>query len=125
MYTGLKHLHMLCALISITGFTLRGIWMLVDSDMLNKKFVKVAPHIVDTVLLVTAFLLAWQLGQYPFTAAWLTAKFLGLLAYIALGMIALKKGKTKTVRGAAFILALVTFVYIIGVARTKSVLFFM
>lgn len=125
MYTGLKHLHMLCALISITGFTLRGIWMLVDSELLNKKFVKIAPHIVDTILLVTAFLLAWQLGQYPFTATWLTAKFLGLLAYIALGMIALKKGKTKAVRATAFILALVTFVYILGVARTKSALFFL
>ena len=125
MYTGLKHLHMLCAIISITGFTLRGIWMLVDSDLLNRKFVKIAPHVIDTVLLVTAFAMAWMIGQYPFTAGWLTAKFVALIAYIALGMIALKKGKTKPVRAVAFFLAIASFVYILGVARTKNVLFFM
>ena len=64
--------------------TLRGIWMLVDSELLNKKFVRIAPHIVDTVLLVTAFAMAWMIGQYPFTAGWLTAKFVALIAYLVL-----------------------------------------
>jgi uncharacterized membrane protein SirB2 len=125
MYMGLKHLHMLCALLSITGFTLRGIWMLADSPLLNKKLVRVAPHIIDTILLLTAFALAYLLGQYPFFSGWLTAKLLALIAYIALGMVALKKGPTKAVRFVAFVLALVTFAYIFGVARTKNVLFFL
>jgi len=125
MYMGLKHLHMLCVLLSITGFTLRGIWMLTDSPLLNKKFVRIAPHIVDTLLLLTAFSLAFMINQYPFFTGWLTAKLLGLIVYIGLGVIALKKGKTKTVRGVAFILALATFAYIFGVARTKDVLFFL
>jgi len=125
MYTGLKHLHMLCALLSITGFTLRGIWMLGDSAMLQKKWVKIAPHVVDTILLVTAFMLAYNLGQYPFTSGWLTAKFVGLLAYIALGMIALKKGKTKPIRAGAFFMAIAVFAYIAMVARTKTALFFL
>lgn len=125
MYMGLKHLHMLCALLSITGFTLRGIWMLADSPLLQKKFVRIAPHIIDTLLLVTAFSLAFMINQYPFFAAWLTAKLLALVLYIVLGVIALKKGKTKAVRGVAFVLALVTFAYIFGVARTKDVLFFL
>ena len=125
MYMGLKHLHMLCALLSIAGFTLRGIWMLADSPLLNKKFVRVAPHIVDTLLLVTAFSLAFMINQYPFFTGWLTAKLFGLIVYIVLGVIALKKGKTKGVRAVAFVLALATFAYIFGVARTKDVLFFL
>ena len=125
MYMGFKHLHMLCAILSITGFTLRGIWMLTDSPMLNKKFVRIAPHIIDTVLLLTAFSLAFLISQYPFFTGWLTAKLLGLIVYIVLGVIALKKGKTKAVRGVAFVLALATFAYIFGVARTKDVLFFL
>jgi uncharacterized membrane protein SirB2 len=122
---GLKHLHMLCALLSLAGFTLRGIWMLADSPMLQKKFVRIAPHIIDTLLLVTAFWLAFTISQYPFFTGWLTAKLLALIVYIVLGMIALKKGKTKAMRGVAFVLALVTFAYIFGVARTKDVLFFL
>jgi len=125
MYMGLKHLHMLCALLSITGFTLRGIWMLTDSPLLNKKLVRIAPHIIDTLLLLTAFSLAYLSGQYPFFTGWLTAKLLGLIAYIVLGVIALKKGKSKTVRGVAFILALATFVYIFGVAHSKNAFFFL
>lgn len=125
MYMGLKHLHMLCALLSIAGFTLRGIWMLADSPLLNKKWVRIAPHIIDTVLLITAFSLAFMINQYPFFAGWLTVKLLGLVVYIVLGVIALKKGKTKAVRGVAFVVALATFAYIFGVARTKDILFFM
>jgi uncharacterized membrane protein SirB2 len=125
MYMGLKHLHMLCAVLSIASFTLRGIWMLTESPLLNKKFVRIAPHIIDTLLLVTAFSLAFVTSQYPFVDGWLTAKLLGLIVYIVLGVIALKKGKTKTVRGAAFILALVTFAYIFGVAHFKNAAFFL
>lgn len=125
MYMGLKHLHMLCAILSIAGFTLRGIWMLADSPLLNKKFVRIAPHIIDTILLLTAFTMAFMINQYPFFTGWLTAKLLALIVYIVLGLIALKKGKTKPVRAVAFILALATFAYIFGVARTKDVLFFM
>ena len=125
MYTGLKHLHMLCAVLSISGFTVRGIWMLMDSAMLKKKWVKIAPHIIDTVLVVTAFGLVVLLGQYPFTSAWLTVKFLGLLLYIALGIVALKTGKTKAIRAGAFFLAVAVFMYIAAVARTKAPFFFM
>jgi uncharacterized membrane protein SirB2 len=125
MYMGLKHLHMLCAVLSIVGFTVRGVWMLRDSAMLQKKWVKIAPHIIDTLLLATAFAMAFMLSQYPFTVDWLTAKLIALIAYIVLGVVALKRGKTKPVRAVAFVLALVTFAYILGVARTKDVLFFM
>jgi uncharacterized membrane protein SirB2 len=61
-------------------------------------------------------------GQYPFVQNWLTVKILAVIAYIAIGSIALKRGKTKTVRVYAFIAALATFAYIASVAVTKQVL---
>jgi uncharacterized membrane protein SirB2 len=116
----IKLIHVTTAFISITGFTVRGIWMLRDSPRLQQKWVKVLPHVNDTVLLVSAIVLAIQLQQIPFVDGWLTAKVLGLLAYIGLGMVALRFGKTKRVKALAFFSAITVFVYIVLVAVTKN-----
>jgi uncharacterized membrane protein SirB2 len=75
---------------------------------------------VDTVLLLSAIWLAVQLQQVPFRDGWLGAKILGLLLYIVLGGIALKRGRTKTMRIGAFAAALAVFAYIVAVARTRN-----
>ena len=74
------------------------------------------------MLLASAIALAVMIGQYPLTHGWLTAKIVGLVAYIVLGAIALKHGRTRGIRIAAFCGALLTFAYIVAVAMTKSVL---
>lgn len=88
--------------------------------MLQAKFVKVAPHVIDTLLLVSALTLVLMSGQYPFVQGWLTAKLLALIAYVVLGTLALKRGKTKVIRSAAFVAALLVFGYIGMVAVTKQ-----
>jgi uncharacterized membrane protein SirB2 len=116
----LKTVHIACALLSFTGFALRGYWMLTDKRWIKHRLTRILPHTVDTVLLASAIgmLYLWQLS--PFSASWLTAKILALLVYIVLGMIALRFGKTKTVRTSAYISALLTVFYIVSVAFTKS-----
>lgn len=121
----IKTVHIATAFISITGFTIRGIWMFRDSPRLQQKWVKVAPHVNDSVLLLSAIILAFQLNQAPFVQVWLTAKVLGLLLYIGLGMVALRLGKTKRVKALAFLSAIVVFVYIVLVALTKNPLLFL
>ena len=121
-YLAIKHLHMTCAALSGTFFFIRGIWMLRDSPRLQQRWVKTAPHIIDTVLLGSALTMAVWSSQYPFVQNWLTAKLLALVAYILLGTIALKRGKTKTVRTIAFVAALAVFAYIIKVAITRQVI---
>ena len=96
-----------------------------DSPRLQQKWVKVAPHFNDSVLLLSAIILAFQLNQAPFVQVWLTAKVLGLLLYIGLGMVALRLGKTKRVKALAFLSAIVVFVYIVLVALTKNPLLFL
>jgi uncharacterized membrane protein SirB2 len=113
-------IHLTAVLTSGTFFFVRGIWMLQDSSLLNAKPVKILPHIVDTVLLLSAFTLAYLIGQAPFADSWLTAKLLALVAYIVLGVFALRRGKTKVIRSAAFVAALLTFFYIVGVAFSRS-----
>jgi len=64
--------------------------------------------------------MAWMSGQYPFVYGWLTAKLFGLLAYIVLGAMALRRGRTREIRIRYFILALLAYAYIVGVALTRN-----
>lgn len=122
MYSAFKHIHLLTVALSLGLFTLRGIWMLLDSDKLQKRWVKIVPHIIDTLLLVSAIGLMFQISQYPFADSWLTAKLLGLIAYIVLGTIALKRGKTKGTRVIALVAAFGVIAYIVGVAIRHNAL---
>ena len=119
-YLLLKQIHVTAVVLSVSFFALRGIWMLADSPRLQARFVRIAPHIIDTVLLASAVGLALVVRQYPFVDGWLTAKVLGLIAYVVLGSIALRRGRSRGVRAAAFVGALACVAYIIGVAVTHS-----
>ena len=112
----LLFIHVAAVVVSGSGFLLRGIGVLSGSSLMQQRWLKITPHIVDTVLLVSAIGLSIQLQQYPFVHSWVTAKVIALLAYIVLGTIALKRGKTWNQRLIAFILALLCFLYIVLVA---------
>jgi len=115
-----KFVHVGSVVLSVAGFIARGTLMLRGSPLLQARFVRVAPHVVDTVLLASAVWLAWLMHQYPFVDGWITAKVLGLVAYIVLGTIALRRGPTLRVRAAAFAAALATVAYIVTVAFTHD-----
>lgn len=124
-YLALKHLHLTAVILSFALFVLRGLWMLADSPHLQRRWVRIVPHLVDTVLLASAIGLTLMLRQYPFVNGWLTAKVLALIAYIILGSIALKRGPTKPIRAVAWVAALATFGYIVSVALTRHPLGFL
>lgn len=124
MYIAFKHSHILFVLVSGLFFLLRGCWMLLESSMLQKKWVKVLPHVNDSLLLLSAIVLCVISRQYPFAQDWLTVKILALMVYIALGMVALKRGRTKTIRAVALAAALVAFLFTVSVARTHNPLGF-
>ncbi|MEX0943936.1 MAG: SirB2 family protein [Pseudomonadales bacterium] len=108
--------HVTCAVISISFFCLRGYWMLRESPLLSHPVVRIAPHLIDTVLLASAIVLSIMLRQYPFVHGWVTVKVIALVGYILLGTVALKRGRTKTIRQMAFVGALVLFGFIVSVA---------
>ena len=123
-YAVLKQIHVACVAISYAGFFVRGVWMIRDSAMLERRWVKMAPHVNDTLLLATAIALAWMLGQYPFVHAWLTAKVVALIGYVLLGTVALKPGRPKGARIVAWAAAQIVFLYIVMVAHTRNPLIF-
>ena len=119
-YVLLKYVHVTAVIASFALFFLRGLWMMAAPGKLAARWVRVVPHVIDTVLLVSAIALAATTAQYPFVQPWLTAKVIALLAYILLGTVAIRRGRTRRVRIVAWILALVVFGYIVVVAHTRD-----
>ena len=120
-YIALKQIHVACVVLSWAGFFVRGVWMIRESPLLRRRWVRVAPHVVDTILLASAIALAVLLRQYPFVHGWLTAKVVGLALYIALGTVALRFGATRRIRVAAWLLAQVVLAYVVMVAVTRNI----
>ena len=120
MYMVIKQVHLFAVSISLTLFLLRGVWMLRGSPILQQRWVRVVPHVNDTVLLGAGVWLAILLRQVPGVSGWLTAKLIALIIYIGLGTIALKRGRTATQRTVAWFAALTVFAYIVAVALTKN-----
>lgn len=120
MYAAFKHIHMLSAAISIIGFIVRGGLRIMNSSTLQKKWIRIAPHIIDTFLILSAIGLMFSIQQYPFVNSWLTAKLFGLIAYIFLGVVTMRIAKSQPVRIISYLLAIATFSYIGAVAITKT-----
>jgi uncharacterized membrane protein SirB2 len=116
-YLVLRNVHIACAALTITLFVLRGGLMLAESPWQQNLVLRYLPHVVDTALLTTALMLTSVIHQYPFAAGWLTTKVVLLVVYIVLGSIALKRGRTRGVRIAALVAALVTVGFLVSVAR--------
>ena len=115
-YGDLKLVHVTCVIASISGFTLRGGLMLAGSRLLWNRWVRTLPHFVDTLLLGSGLWMAVKIEQYPGTTSWLSAKLVGLIAYIVLGAFALHYGRTYSIRSLALAGALGTYGYIALVA---------
>lgn len=118
-YLLIKHLHVTAAALSIVFFIIRSYWSVTGNGLLQKKVVKIAPHIIDTVLLLAAILLSMRLGPAA-AQPWVLTKIVLLIAYIGVGTIAIKRGRTPTSRAVAAIIAVGIFLYIVGVALTRN-----
>ena len=115
-FLDIRLLHVGSVALSGTLFTVRGLLRISDVAVANHASLRYASYVIDTVLLGAAILLTLILHQYPFVDAWLTTKVLLLVLYIVLGSIALKRARTHTGRVLAFLGALLTFAFIVGVA---------
>lgn len=112
-YFAIKHLHTTAAALSILFFIVRAYWSVTSSPRLQSRVVRIAPHIIDTALLVFGVMLAVMIGpEQP----WILAKIVALILYIGVGTIAIKRGKTARTRGIAALIAIAIFAYIVGVA---------
>jgi uncharacterized membrane protein SirB2 len=119
-YAAVKLVHQSAVLLSVAGFFVRGIASFVGARWVSGRTAKTLPHVVDTVLLVSALMLAWMLRLTPGNAPWLLAKVVGLVVYVGLGVVALRPARPLAARAAAWVAALVTVGWIVSVALSKN-----
>jgi len=115
-YWTIKSVHLWSVAISLSLFAVRGASMLLGFRLHEWLPLRVVPHAVDTILLTSALMLTTIVHQYPFVHGWLTAKVLGLVAYVVLGSIALKRGRTREVRVWALTGAVASAAYVVSTA---------
>ena len=125
LYLPLRVVHITCAILTISLFLFRGLLMLAESPLQQNPVLRWTPVAVDTALLTSALMLTTIIRQYPFTTAWLTVKVVLLVFYILLGSIALRRGRTRKIRLAAFVAALATVGFLVTVARAHQPLGFL
>lgn len=119
-YMTVKLIHQSAVALSLTGFFVRGAASLSGATWVQIRLAKTLPHLIDTVLLLSALTLAWMLSLTPANAPWLMAKVVGVVIYVALGVIAMRPTRSKRVRVAAWLAAMATAGWIVSVAITKS-----
>ncbi|MYL23428.1 regulator SirB [Halomonas alkaliantarctica] len=115
----LKHLHISMAYLSLLFFIVRAVWAVRETPMLQARWVKVVPHVIDTALLTFGVLLAITLNFWPLPG-WLSAKLVALILYIALGTMAIKRAKTPAMRAGFALAAVVVFIYMLGAAIQRT-----
>ena len=113
----LKSIHMLFILLSVGGFITRIMLVQFKPAWLQPKIAKIAPHVIDTILLLSGVGLVfqgnWMAGEY----GWIISKLIMLIAYIGFGVMAMRSTGIK--RWSAFVLALACFGYILTIAISK------
>lgn len=114
----IKSIHIVLALTSFFGFITRVVLSEVNSEFLQHKWLKISPHVIDTLLLVSGITLVfqgnWLAGEY----GWLTAKIIALLGYIGLGVLVMHR--RGTVRWIALAGSVTCYTYILMVAISKN-----
>jgi uncharacterized membrane protein SirB2 len=114
---------MTMALLSVLLFTLRFVWLLKGSDKLHQKWVKVLPHIVDTLLFILGIGLAIKLSINPLEHYWFAEKLFAVLAYIFTGYYTLKLARNRTMQIIGYLGAMGWIMLIVRLAITKAPLY--
>src|SRR4029453_7483399 len=116
-YPQIKAVHIAAVAASGLLFLLRGAAVQVGASWAMAAPLRYLSYTIDTVLLTAALMLATIIHQFPFVQGWLTAKVLLLVVYVVLGSFALKRGRTRAVRTACWIAALLVFWFIFSIPR--------
>ena len=123
LYAALKHLHIGLVSLSIALFVLRFFWRWRASPRLQSRWIKITPHLVDTLLLLSAIGMLLLVWGNPFALPWLRYKIILLCAYIVLGSLALKRAQSRPAQALAFALALLCLAAMVTLALFKPALF--
>jgi uncharacterized membrane protein SirB2 len=117
----LKEFHVAFAYITVAGFVMRGLLAMADSPMRNANWLRIAPHVIDKLLLAFGIALAVTMSLSPLANSWLMAKIVGLLAYIGFGVMTMR-ARSRPLKIVGFVAAIASVGYIFAVAYSKQVM---
>mgnify|MGYP003385806892 CR=1 FL=1 len=120
IYPFTRFAHISLVLVSGALFTLRGLAVLQGQPWAMRPAVRLLSYGIDTALLSAAVLLLVILELNPLLTPWLLTKLGLLLVYIVLGSLALKRARTRPVRLACYLAALLCYGFMLSVALTHS-----
>jgi len=114
----IKTIHFFFIISSFISFVSRMGISVLKPTLLQFKFFKITPHVIDTGLLLSGITLIFQGNWLEGEFSWILSKFVLLLVYIIFGIMAMRcKGKKRWV---AFIAAIASFIGIFVIAITKN-----
>jgi uncharacterized membrane protein SirB2 len=116
-YPQIRFVHILAISLSGSLFALRGLGMLAGARWPQAFVVRYLSYTIDTVLLTAALMLVAILPAAMFANHWLTVKLVLVVAYVVLGVFALRRGRSRTIRATCYVAALLVFAAIVGIAR--------
>jgi uncharacterized membrane protein SirB2 len=119
-YPQIKAFHILVALMSGGLFAVRGGFALAGARWPNAAPVRWTSYAIDTALLTAALMLLTILPGAMFANGWLVVKLAFLVAYVVLGVYALRRAKTRRARIVSFLGALLAFACIYATARSHD-----
>lgn len=116
-YPQIKQFHIFIAMLSGTLFALRGAFVLAGARWPQALPVKWLSYAVDTSLLTAALMLLTILPWAMFANGWLITKVVLIVAYVVLGVLAMRPQRTRRARALYYAAALLAFAAIYGIAR--------
>lgn len=116
MYLEVRTAHILCAVVSIGLFVLRGGFGVLAARPLTARIWRILPHVVDSLLLGLGVWLAFMLRLDPLHVSWLGVKLLCVIAYIVLGVLAFRLRRPRWLKVMLFAGAIAVFGFIVSIA---------
>lgn len=114
----IKLIHIIFILTSAVSFIGRIMLAEFKPEILQKKIVKIAPHVIDTILFLSGIGLVVQGSWMNAEHGWIVSKVILLLCYIILGVVAMRLSGIK--RWLAFTGAIACYGLIFSIAITKN-----
>jgi uncharacterized membrane protein SirB2 len=110
MYTIVKHAHLSIITLTFIFFIVNFVLTMKGSDKVNNKLLKIGPHILYALFILTFIYLVSVINLYPFVNGWASSKLSGFVFYVLSITFALKWAKSTLWRIVAFISAVFWFV---------------
>jgi len=113
----LKSIHLFFVVLSFVSFSGRMGLSQFKSEWLQQTWLKIAPHIIDTGLLLSGVTLVFYGQWLDKEYGWIISKLTLLIVYIILGVIAMRSQGAK--RWLVFLGAIACYIGIFVIAITK------